>query len=131
MKLFLILSFSLLSISAVGQNDTTKIVYEKIYDLKDGSFHKRTLTLYSNGNFLFHSYRRIKPDRADENHYAKGTWTEKKDLYLFSTNGITDIDEKHTLNFDKSRARVFKDGSLKFLNSEISWVKGMPLDRIK
>ena len=117
--------------STIAQNDTSAVVYQKIYDLKDGSLHKRTLTLYANGSFLFHSYRRVKADGKDENHYAKGSWSEQKDLYLFSTNVASDLDEKHTLNFDKSRARVFKDGSIKFLNSAISWVKGMPLDRIK
>ncbi|MEM7087263.1 MAG: hypothetical protein AAF489_13830 [Bacteroidota bacterium] len=131
MKFFLTLLLFPLCAVASAQNKATTLVYEKTYQINDGGLHKRQLSLHSDGTFVFHSYRKIKTDSPDENSYGKGTWASKKDLYIFSADRNSDFDEKYTLDFDKSRARIFKDGSIKFLNSAIFWVKGMPLDRKK
>lgn len=131
MKYLLTIFLFTVSMAMSAQNEATTVVYAKTYEINGGGLHKRQLTLYSDGTFVFHSYRRIKAGSPDENSYAKGTWASKKDLYIFSADPETDFDEKHTLDFDKSRARVFKDGSIKFLNANVSWVKGMPLDRMK
>jgi len=131
MKYFLTIFFFTVSLTISAQNNGTAVVYEKTYEINGGGLHKRQLTLHSDGTFIFHSYRKIKAGSPEENSYAKGSWASKKDLYIFSTDPKSDFDEKYTLDFDKSRARVFKDGSIKFLNSAISWVKGMPLDRMK
>lgn len=131
MKYFLTIFLFTVSMAISAQNNGTVVVYEKTYEINGGGLHKRQLTLHSDGTFVFHSYRKIKASSPEENSYAKGTWNSKKDLYIFSANSDTDFDDKFTLDFDKSRARVFKDGSIKFLNSSIFWVKGMPLDRVK
>jgi len=131
MKYFLTIFFFTVSLTISAQNNGTAVVYEKTYEINGGGLHKRQLTLHSDGTFIFHSYRKIKAGSPEENSYAKGSWASKKDLYIFSADPKSDFDEKYTLDFDKSRARVFKDGSIKFLNSAISWVKGMPLDRMK
>jgi len=131
MKIFLTILLFTLCHGISAQNDAITIVYEKIYEINGGGLHKRQLKLHSDGTFVFHSYRKIKAGSPDENSFAKGTWVTKNDLYIFSTEGNSDFDEKYTLDFDKSRARIFKDSSIRFLNSKISWVKGMPLDKKK
>jgi len=131
MKYLLTILLFMVPLVISAQNNATTVVYEKTYEINGGGLHKRTLTLHSDGTFVFHSYRKIKAGSPEENWYAKGTWVSKKDLYIFSADRDSDFDEKYTLDFDKSRARIFKDGSIKFLNSTISWVKGMPLDRMK
>ena len=131
MKYLLTIFLFSVSMAISAQNNATTVVYEKTYEINGGGLHKRQLTLHSDGSFVFHSYRKIKAGSPEENSYAKGTWTSEKDLYIFSAHRESDFDEKYTLDFDKSRARVFKDGSIKFLNSTVPWVKGMPLDRMK
>ena len=128
-----VLSFFLCSVfwASSAQNASTTIVYEKTYEINGGGLNKRQLILKSDGTFEFHRYRKIKADAPEENVYGKGVWTTKKDLYIFSAKPNIDVDEKYTLDFDTSKARVFKDGSIKFLNSKVSWVKGMPLDKVK
>ena len=131
MKYLLTIFLFTVSMAISAQNNTTTVVYEKTYEINGGGLHKRQLTLHSDGTFVFHSYRKIKTGSPDENEYAKGTWTSKKDLYIFSADRDSDFDAKYTLDFDKSRARIFKNGSIRFLNSVVPWVKGMPLDRMK
>jgi len=98
-----------------------------------------TLTLNPNGTFLFHFYRKINDKTPEENWYAKGKWAvEKKNHLFFYINRDTDLDEKYTLNFSKTKARYVSasprrisgnsiNPSLIFYSSEISWVKGMKL----
>ena len=98
-----------------------------------------TLSLRPNGTFLFHSYRNINDKAPEEHWYAKGKWAvEKKNQLFFYINKDTDLDEKYTLNFSKTKARYssksprnlseqFIKTSLLFYNSEIFWVKGMKL----
>lgn len=114
-----------------AQNDAISIVYEKIYDINGEGILKRQLLLHSDGTFYYHTYRRINDISPEINLYGKGTWTSKKDLLIFSADEATDLDEKHSLNFNGSKARIFKNNSIRFLNSKIPWVKGMPLDRKK
>jgi len=130
MKYLLTIFLFTVSMAISAQNNTT-IVYAKTYDINGEGILKRQLSIHSDGTFHFHSYRRINDRSPEINLYGKGAWTSKKDLYIFSADPNSDFDEKYTLDFDKSRARVFKDGSIRFLNSAVSWVKGMPLDRMK
>jgi len=128
MKLFLTIILFTLCHGLTAQNTTT-IVYEKTYDINGEGVLKRQLSLHSDGTFYYHTYRRINDRSPEINLYGKGTWTSKKDLLIFSADETTDLDEKHSLNFNGSKARIFKDSSIRFLNSKIPWVKGMPLEK--
>ena len=98
-----------------------------------------TLSLKPNGTFLFHSYRKINDEAPEEHWYGKGKWAvEKKNQLFFYINKETDLDEKYTLNFSKTKARYVSVSprdisgssiktSLIFYSSEIFWVKGMKL----
>ena len=100
---------------------------------------ENTLSLESNGTFLFHSYRKINDEAPEEHWYGKGKWAvEKKNQLFFYINKETDLDEKYTLNFSKTKARYVSVSprdisgssiktSLIFYSSEIFWVKGMKL----
>lgn len=113
--------------SSHGTDDTNNLPIEN------------TLTLYPDGTFLFHFYRKINEQTPEENWYAKGKWAvEKKDHLFFYINKDIDLDEKHTLNFSKTKARYVSASprrisgnsiktSLIFYSSEIFWVKGMKL----
>ena len=99
---------------------------------------KRTLILNADGTFLFHNYENhdggIPPEK---NSFGKGTWTsENKVIYFY--NSSSDIDQKHTLNFNNSKARFNSKSprdksnravitSIRFFESDIFWIKGMTL----
>lgn len=97
-----------------------------------------TLTLNADGTFVFHEYDKhdggVPPER---NKYAKGAWKLHKNLIYFSTNQ-SDFDEKHTLDFNNTKARFISksprdksdrviETALLFYESEIPWVKGRRL----
>ena len=91
------------------------------------------LTLNQDGSFVFHYYSNIKQGIPPEvNKYGKGKWTVENNVISFFADK-QDIDDKHILNFNNSKARfLFKsprDKSdrliqtrLKFLESELSWM---------
>lgn len=97
------------------------------------------MTLNEDGTFLFHSYSKIDagiPQAVDT--YGRGTWNlEKNVISFFSKNG-KDVDEKHTLDFTHSKARLItksvrnmSDKSIKtrmkFFKSEIFWIRGIEI----
>ncbi|ESU24435.1 hypothetical protein FEDK69T_08820 [Flavobacterium enshiense DK69] len=100
------------------------------------------LTLNENGTFFFHYYSNVKFEIPSErNIYGKGKWTMKNNVISFYSDKQKDLDEKHTLNFNNSKARfVIKSPRdktdkivktrLHFLESEIFWMKGTELFKI-
>ncbi|WP_420601566.1 hypothetical protein [Flagellimonas sp.] len=76
---------------------------------------KYTLSLNEDGSFFFHSYKNVKRGIPPEVHkYGKGTWrAETKQrfsthtvLITFFADGNKDFDDKHTLDFNNSKARL-------------------------
>nr|WP_321232860.1 hypothetical protein [uncultured Psychroserpens sp.] len=76
------------------------------YHMEIGStnvFLSRTLTLNADGTFIFHGYEKHEHRIPNEvNVYGKGTWTIDKKVISLSSEIL---DDKYTLNFDKSKAR--------------------------
>lgn len=143
MKSFQIfLVFSLFNVPISAQNNSSEIsgVYEMRIDVTNALIID-TLTLNSDGTFVFHEYDKhekgIPPER---NNYGKGSWRIEKNVILFSVNK-NDLDTKHTLNFNNSKARFISKyprdksdreirTSIKFYDSEIFWIKGRALIKI-
>jgi len=120
------------------------------YHLKLGGgdhMDEYTLTINGDGTFNFHSYRNAQRGIPPVvNKYGKGTW-EKEIVQKFSTDYIVvtffanaekDFDEKHTLDFHNSKARLIKQsarnkkgielkGKLQFFESKILWLKKVAL----
>lgn len=105
MKQLLIIIFFSFSINSSAQLEHIIGNYEVKYKASNGLIIYK-LTLNADGTFAFHSYSYMdqKLEPKDENLYAKGTWKCEKNLIFFSA-GSTDFDDKHTLNFNNTKAR--------------------------
>jgi hypothetical protein len=100
------------------------------------------LSLYQDGTFFFHYYSNIKQGIPPEkNKYGKGKWTIKDNVISFFSDKQKDLDEKHTLDFNNSKARFVTKSPrdktdqviktrLSFLESEIPWMKRIDLLKI-
>ncbi len=143
MKIFqILLVCSLFNISITAQNIIIGVsgVYEMRIDATNGRIID-TLTLNSDGTFVFHEYDKVEgglPPERDT--YGKGKWKLEKNVILFSVDK-NDLDKKHTLNFNNSKARFISKSprdksereistSIKFYDSEIFWIKGRTLLKI-
>lgn len=135
----LILMFNLTSFS---QSNAVVGDYKLSLPTKENDLFEYELTLYQDGTFYFHYYSNIKRGIPPEkNKYAKGTWSEEKNVISFFANKQTDFDEKHTLDFTNSKARfvtksprdktdrIIKTG-LTFLESDIFWMKNIGMLKI-
>jgi hypothetical protein len=134
----IILFFLTFNLTSYAQSTNFIGNYEVRYDAKNAVI-EYMLSLNSDGTFFFHSYENhFKATPPEKNKYGKGTWKAKKNIITFFANREKDIDEKHTLNFSNSKARFIskspRDNSdriiktaLKFLDSDIFWVKGMDI----
>ena len=101
-----------------------------------------TLILNEDHTFKFHFFRKPKgANNPKENYYAKGTWDSENNLILFHADEVLDLNGDYTLNFKNSKARFntksSRDASskvvktsIKFYDSELSWVKGLELFKI-
>lgn len=140
MKQFLIIIFFSLSINSAAQSDPIFGSYEKKFEATNNLIIYK-LTLNADGTFTFHSYSYIdqKIEPKDENLYAKGTWKSEKNLIIFSS-GSNDFDEKHTLDFNNTKARFITKSprdksdreiktSLLFYESD-SWLTGNTLVKL-
>ncbi|WP_299677942.1 hypothetical protein [uncultured Dokdonia sp.] len=120
------------------QTTTYSGEYTKKTKTKKGEILEWTLSLRDDGTFLYHFYRDLNCHQCVEEHfYGKGTWTASKKVIIFNTRE-TDIDINHTINLNKSKARVYikslknkskKDHtpSIRFYTSETSSIKGLQL----
>ena len=88
---------------------------------------------------MFVSFQKLLDTRGehDKYNYGKGTWKVENKIIKFTTEK-TDLDEKHTLNFSGSTARLIKKSprdtsekvvptSLQFYKSEIFWIANLKL----
>lgn len=131
-----------------GQLDQIPGTY--FFELEDSPHMiEYTLTLQEDGTFLFHSYRKIVQGIPQEEHkYGKGIWTIEMVqnfsttgfIVSFSTDGVKDIDKKHTLDFSGTKARFIsksqRDKSdkevipqLQFFESNISWMERIAINK--
>ncbi len=98
-----------------------------------------TLTLNQDGTFHFHSYRNHKKGIPwEEDKYGKGNWSMDGNVVTFFTHVQKDLDEKYTLDFSNSKARIitkpFRDKTdrviktrLQFFESEIFWIERLEI----
>jgi hypothetical protein len=88
---------------------------------------------------MFVSFQKLIDIRGehDKYNYGKGTWKVENKIIQFSSDK-TDLDEKNTLNFTGSTARVIKKSprdtsdkvvptALQFYKSEIFWMVNLKL----
>ena len=112
--------------------------YTRILGQQEKHIIEYTLTLNRDGTFNFHSYSNIKQGIPPiVNKYGRGKWKSEKNIVTFFADKESDFDEKHTLDFNNSKARFKKKSprdktdrivktSLQFFESNISW-----LDRLQ
>lgn len=134
MRQFLFIGFLIVHPFLFGQTENVIGNYEMKFEATNGTIIYK-LALNTDGTFAFHSYSYIdqKIGQKDENLYAKGTWKLKKNLIFFSADS-NDFDDKHTLDFNNTRARFITKSprnisdveiktSIQFYESNITWIK--------
>ena len=138
MKRLFTISALIFSLGLSAQDENVIGNYELSINAENGDI-KYSLSLNSDRTFIFHFYRHLNCSSCvEENQYGKGTWKEDKKLISFSVDNTIDLDEKHILNFNNSKARFdiksprnktnqVINTKLRFYKSEIFWVKGMEL----
>ena len=137
-KLFLLLILTI-GFSLSAQTENYSGTYILHLEGKDASILDYTLHLNTDNTFQFTSFQKLLDTRGehDKYNYGKGTWKVENKIIKFTTEK-TDLDEKHTLNFSGSTARLIKKSprdtsekvvptSLQFYKSEIFWIANLKL----
>ena len=133
-KLFLLL-FVTLNFGGNAQTETYAGIYTFYVKALKGEIIDYQLQLNYDNTFLFKSYINNNTNEYYKN--GKGTWKVENKIIKFTTEK-TDLDEKHTLNFSGSTARLIKKSprdtsekvvptSLQFYKSEIFWIANLKL----
>ncbi|MFY8181358.1 MAG: hypothetical protein ACOVLG_06245 [Flavobacterium sp.] len=142
MKPIFTILFLISSLTLFSQTENVVGNYKLILETKDSSSFEYELTLNQDGTFSFHYYSNIKQGIPPEvNKYGKGNWTIKNNVITFFSDKQKDFDEKYTLDFTNTKARFVtkspRDKSeeiiktqLKFLESEIFWMRRIDIDKI-
>ena len=135
--LILISNFTVFSQSKTVVGD-----YKLVLGSSENDVFEYKMTLNQDGTFFLHYYSNIKKGIPPKvNKYGKGKWTEENKVISLFCDKQLDLDEKHTLNFSNSKARFIikspRDKTdriiktrIKFLESEIFWMKGIELFKI-
>jgi len=141
MKHLVVVFVLLFGLNLKAQSEIFVGNYEVTYETNNANFQYQ-LALNSDGTFFFHYYENhFNTKQPEKNKYGKGTWRADNKIIAFFVDQEKDIDEKHQLNFNNSKARFIskspRDTSdrvikteLKFLHSNIKWMKGIGLYRI-
>ena len=137
-KLFLLLILTI-GFSLSAQTENYSGTYILHLEGKDGNILDYKLQLNQDNTFMFVSFQKLLDTRGehDKYNYGKGTWKVENKIIKFTTEK-TDLDEKHTLNFSGSTARLIKKSprdtsekivptSLQFYKSEIFWIANLKL----
>ena len=137
-KLFLLLILTI-GFSLSAQTENYAGTYVLHLEGKDGNILDYKLQLNQDNTFMFVSFQKLLDARGehDKYNYGKGTWKVENKIIKFTTEK-TDLDEKHTLNFSGSTARLIKKSprdtsekvvptSLQFYKSEIFWIANLKL----
>jgi hypothetical protein len=143
MKKIISILILLFNFTVYSQTDKAAGDYQLSLKSENGDLNEWKLTLNENGTFLFHYYSNVKFEIPSvKNTYGKGQWTIKNNLISFTSDKQKDLDEKHTLNFNNSKARFIIKSSknktdqiiktrIKFLESDIFWMKGTEIFKIE
>jgi hypothetical protein len=137
-KLFLLLLLTI-GFRVSAQTENYAGTYILHLDGKDGSILDYTLHLNTDNTFQFTSFQKLIDIRGEDDkyNYGKGTWRVENKIIKFTTEA-SDLDEKHTMNFSGSTARLIKKSprdtskkvvptSLQFYKSEIFWIANLKL----
>jgi len=137
-KLFLLLILTI-GFCLSAQTENYSGTYILHLEGKDGNILDYKLQLNQDNTFMFVSFQKLLDTRGehDKYNYGKGTWKVENKIIKFTTEK-TDLDEKHTLNFSGSTARLIKKSprdtsekvvptSLQFYKSEIFWIANLKL----
>ena len=139
MKHLLIFLFVILNFSLSAQTADYAGTYNLHLEGKDGSILDYKLLLNNDSTFQFTSFQKLIDIRGehDKYNYGKGTWMVENKIIKFTSNA-SDIDEKYTMNFTGSTARLLKKSprdtsdkivptALQFYKSDISWIANLKL----
>ena len=137
-KLFLLLILTI-GFSLSAQTENYAGTYILHLEGKDGNILDYKLQLNQDNTFMFVSFQKLLDTRGehDKYSYGKGTWKVENKIIKFTTEKM-DLDDKHTLNFSGSTARLIKKSprdtsekvvptSLQFYKSEIFWIANLKL----
>ena len=142
MKLLLTTLLVIFNLTVFAQSNGFAGDYDRTFSKDGDHLIEYKLTLHQDGTFLFHSYSKIKNGFPPEvNKYGKGKWTAKDNVISFSSNKQEDFDEKYTLDFNNSKARLITKNprdktdriiktKLTFVESEISWMQRLDIFKI-
>jgi len=136
-NLFLFLLITCFNLAA--QTEDYAGTYSIHIDGKDGNILDYKLHLNTDNTFEFISYQKLVDVRGEQHkyQYGKGTWKVENKIIKFTTQA-TDLDEKHTMNFSGSTARLIKKSPrdtsdkvvptvLQFYKSDIFWIANLKL----
>ena len=119
--------------------------YEGTYKVRHEAINaifENTLILNADETFSFHSYtNHFNATPSEKDTYGKGTWRAKKNIISFFTDEENELDEKNTLNFSNTKARVDRKSirnkspeviadKMRIYESNIAWVQGMKLEKV-
>ena len=135
MKTLFLLLFVTLNFGGNAQTEAYAGIYTFYVKALKGEIIDYQLQLNYDNTFLFKSYINNNTNEYYKN--GKGTWKVENKIIKFTTEK-TDLDEKHTLNFSGSTARLIKKSprdtsekvvptSLQFYKSEIFWIANLKL----
>ena len=135
MKYLLLFLFVTLNFVGNAQTEDYAGIYTFYVKAVKGEIIDYQLQLNYDNTFLFKSYTNNNTNEYYKN--GKGTWKVENKIIKFTTEKM-DLDEKHTLNFSGSTARLIKKSprdtsgkvvptSLQFYKSEIFWIANLKL----
>ncbi|MCC9063940.1 copper resistance protein NlpE N-terminal domain-containing protein [Flavobacterium piscisymbiosum] len=142
MKLILTVFLFIFNLTLSAQSNQFAGDYTRSLSAEGKHIIEYKLTLNQDGTFEFHYYTKLQGGSPPEvNKYGKGKWSVKDNMITFSANKKEDIDDKYTLDFNKSTARFVtknpRDKSdkvvktkLQFLESEIFWMKRIDIFKV-
>jgi len=122
-KALLLFSLIMTTILSAQEVDHTGTYYWE--SRPDGALFTRKLTILPDGTFTFHWHRDLpSPANPPEYTWGKGTWTSKGKYIYFTTNPVTELDKKHTLNFSNTKGRWdARNNRLILFESDIFWLR--------
>ena len=138
MKQLLLLLIASFSISLSAQSEEQAGNYFLFNETVKGEILDYKLDLNNDGTFQFTSYRKD-ISKNEYHHHSKGKWTVTNKVIHFTTENI-DLEDKKSLNFTGTTARVFKKSPrdksdvikptfLQFYKSKIPWIENLKISK--
>ena len=139
MKSLVFIIFTILSLNLSAQTEDYAGTYALHIEGKDENILDYKLQLNTDNTFEFTSYQKLVDVRGEQHkyNYGKGTWKVENKIIKF-TSTSSDLDEKYTMNFSGSTARLIKKSprdtsdkvvptALQFYKSDIFWIANLKL----